>query len=251
MTNGLPTSNCCSIATIGQGNILRRFSSASKQHMTPHMASTRDKCFRFLNQEAESPTNWGLLQRSTDLEKTLEIAYYTGRSDDDIVTTRGRLRFPDVEPEVVLELIMNLQKRPEWDSQMSAGKVHVKYNEGNADLAYLAYSGAVMVLPRDLCILRAWEVKPGDRCILVAQSVVDDVIPERRGYVRAELKECGYLMKRVVDSGNLCTEVTYISSIDMKGTIPVSFINIMLKQQPKTLIAMRDLLKKRQDQKKI
>jgi len=282
LSKGLPSSNCRSIATsvnipgenyffsqgfglgsrisspsssfygrvsIEQRNILRRFSSARKQLLPQHMADIRGRCLRFLDQEAHSETKWGLLQRSTDLEKTLEIAYYTGHTNEDIITTRGRLRFPDVEPEEVLDLIMNLHKRPEWDSQMSAGQVHVQYDETDADLAYLTYRGAPpMVLPRDLCLLRAWYVKPGDWCILVAHSVVDDSIPEKPGFIRAELKECGYVMKRVSDSGHLCTEVTYISSTDLKGLIPVSFANIILKQQPGTLIAMRDLLKKRQEQ---
>ena len=70
-----------------------------------------------------------------------------------------------------------------------------------------------------------------------------EAVPVVKGTVRASLMECGYLMRQGKDEdGTLYTDVTYINSLDFKGQIPPSFINVILMQQPATLVEMRKLI---------
>ncbi|CAD7923321.1 unnamed protein product [Amoebophrya sp. A120] len=266
--------------------------------LSPEFAAVRQGCLDFLEKQAESYDDWMVLQSGEKQTSStssssgakplnnrisaekLEIARYVGKKyvGDDIIAVRGRLVFPETEPAEILGLIVDLERRKLWDSQMEYGRVHVQY-EGAAggddgkdeqsttvahndavlntrastrtstqaagcDLAHLAYKGALFVQPRDLCLLRAWH--PTDfGCVLVAQSVADEAIPEKPGVVRAELRECGYWLKA---DGRGNTEATYISSLDFKGNIPATFTNVILRQQPGTLLEMRNILRKRKGQ---
>merc|ERR1712086_1179801 len=156
---------------------------------------------------------------STDFEQDslrLESSKYKPYMDanPDIICVRGRLRFPGVMPRQVLELILNLESRTQWDSQMESGE--------KKDESHLA---------------------------LYAQSIPHEAVPvdDSGSYVRAELHQCGYLAQLCEDTSgkfypSFYTDVTYISSLDFKGSIPATFTNVILRQQPATLLDMRRLL---------
>lgn len=226
-------------------------------------ADVKNKCIAFLMKHVDNydSEEWRILQSNNEDFENLEIAQYEKPSKGGVVTVRGRLFFPGILPKQILKMVVELQERPRWDSQMQSGEVFVRYHgfdqdekcpdgeikksaEYFADIAYLAYKGAPMVSQRDLCLLRVWQFEDdGESCVLVSESVQHEKVPCKSGFVRAELRECGYQMKRCVgkDEKEGCL-VTYISSLDFKGSFPSSFTNVIMRQQPKSLEAMRKLL---------
>ena len=229
-----------------------------------------DKCHAFVHAEKDNQSgNWELMNGSTDFEQDslrLESSKYKPCMDanPDIICVRGRLRFPGVLPRQVVELILNLENRTQWDSQMESGEKRVSYDvssrEGHRegmltmDVAALKYKGQrPFVSARDLCLLRVTEDlsenKDESHLALYAQSIPHDAVPVdgSGSYVRAELHQCGYLAQLCEDSSgkfypSFYTDVTYISSSDFKGSIPSTFTNVILRQQPATLLDMRKLL---------
>jgi hypothetical protein len=214
----------------------------------------RERCKKFLfDNLASDAKGWTIKQATSPGAITLEIAEYEKR-EGGILTARGKLKFPDATPLQVLDLIVNLDSRPKWDSQMKTGQVHCgfdtweeKGHECSADIAHLVYKGIWPVSERDLCLLRSWSAaKDGSSCWLISESVEDEAVPVGCGCgagetppVRAALRECGYFMEKMEGGG---CEVTYISSLDFGGSLPVWFVNLLLLQQPRTLDTMRDLL---------
>jgi len=228
--------------------------------------ATYEMCKAFLLGEGLSSTNWEIRSGNFDAEPTkLESAKYKlPRENPNIHCVRGRLRFPNVRPQQVLELIVNVQNRPAWDSQLEVGEVKMTYGLSDKsatmqnvhiDIASLKYKGQPpLVSARDLCIIRFSEdissmdgnADEKNHCLtLFAQSIEHPSVPVDPNYVRAQLYECGYMMKLGEEAdGKFYTDVTYVSSLDFKGHFPASFTNIILSQQPATLVAMRSLLAK-------
>jgi len=225
-------------------------------------------CRKFVDDEKDNSSgHWELMHRSAAFEEdplSLESCKYKPymEANPDIICVRGRLRFPGVMPRQVIDLIVNLDTRREWDSQMESGDRRVSYDVGSenregiltADIASLRYKGQQpFVAPRDLCLARFTEDLSPERdethLALYAKSVVHDAVPEDASgtHVRAELHECGYIMQLREDTSgtffpSYFTDVTYISSLDFKGNIPSTFTNIILRQQPATLLEMLKLL---------
>lgn len=169
-------------------------------------------------------------------------------TDADFVTVRGRMVMEGITPRQVLDLIINCEGRTEWDDMLQEGKFAKHFGKlktctlppCSADIIRLIYKGMYPVSGRDLCLLRAWGQDDDGKCWLVAESCEDDAVPVDNKYVRAELRECGYMMTPV--SGGC--EVVYISQTNFNGWIPSFMNNVLTKQQPQSLLAMYRVLTK-------
>lgn len=168
-------------------------------------------------------------------------------TDAEFVTVRGTMEFPGVSADQVVELIRNCEDRTDWDDMLQEGTFAHDYGcvrsallpECNADVIRLKYKGMMGVSGRDLCLLRAWGKDDDGKSWLVAESCEHDSVPPDDDYVRAELRECGYMM---VPTPGGC-RVVYISQTNFKGWIPTFMQNVMMSQQPKSLRAMYETLK--------
>lgn len=250
------------------------------------LQQVRNSCLDFLYSEAHGNENWEILRGGAACPGVfqLQVARFKGKRWDDsnIVCMRGKLRFHESSPQEILDLIVKLDERPNWDQMMESGEVRKVYSSSSrnssssansidgdtgCDIAHLQYRGVPccstviaehlahrgvphIVDKRDLCLFRWWatehatQARPMRRVVLVAQSVEHGAIPEVSGSVRADLMECGYLMEEGKAGTGTFTDVTYINSLDFKGSIPASFTNIVLMQQPETLEAMVEILQK-------
>jgi len=192
----------------------------------------------------EEKARWKLTSLSDGLE-----AAHLQNADAEFVTVRGKMKFPGIKPAQVLRLIHDCVNRTEWDDMLQEGtfiRQHgavqtVMLPECSSDVIRLIYKGMLSVSGRDLCLLRAWGEDADGACWLVAESCVDEDVPEEEKYVRAELRECGYMMIPIDDG----CEVVYISQTNFKGWIPSYVQNVMMSQQPESLRKMYSVLKKR------
>lgn len=219
---------------------------------TPEKAESIARCLDFLRCEyaiepsTEANARWYLNGNSGGVESSI---FSNNDTDAEFVTVRGRMRMEGVEPQQVLDLIVDCEGRTEWDEMLSKGSFADKYGQlktamlppCSADIIRLIYKGIPPVSSRDLCLLRAWGRDDDGSCWLVAESCEDPSVPVDSNCVRAELRECGYMITPVK---NGC-EVSYISQTNFKGWIPTMVQNILTKQQPQSLLKMYSVLTKR------
>lgn len=184
---------------------------------------------------------WKVTGNSSGVESSV-----LNNTDADFVTVRGRVRMEGISPQQVLDLIINCEGRTEWDDMLQQGIFAKKFGQlksallppCSADIIRLIYKGMYPVAGRDLCLLRAWGEDDDGKCWLVAESCVDDAVPPDAQYVRAELRECGYMITPV-EGG---CEVAYISQTNFNGWIPAFMNNVLTTQQPQSLLAMYQVL---------
>jgi len=170
-------------------------------------------------------------------------------TDADFVTVRGRYVMEGVKPKEVMELIINCVNRTEWDDALKQGMFAKDYGKlttstlppCSADIIRLIYKGVYPVSSRDLCLLRAWGEDDDGKCWLVAESCEDASVPLDSNCVRAELRECGYMMTPTASG----CEVVYISQTNFNGYIPIWMQNTLTKQQPTSLLAMEGVLNRK------
>mmetsp|Transcript_24146 Transcript_24146/g.59548 ORF Transcript_24146/g.59548 Transcript_24146/m.59548 type:complete len:271 (-) Transcript_24146:460-1272(-) len=145
--------------------------------------------------------------------------------------------FIKATPQEVLRMIWDASKRPMWDDMCDFGSI-VKSFSANSDVIYLSYQGKLGVCARDLCLLRAWREYDDGTCVLVSHSIDDEDVPKVAGKVRAELRDCAYVVKPR-EGG--CV-LSYVIQLDMKGYVPLFFTNLINTQHPLIISAMRNLL---------
>eukprot|EP00928_Gymnodinium_smaydae_P010472 TRINITY_DN13955_c0_g1_i1.p1 TRINITY_DN13955_c0_g1~~TRINITY_DN13955_c0_g1_i1.p1 ORF type:complete len:231 (-),score=31.04 TRINITY_DN13955_c0_g1_i1:208-900(-) len=220
--------------------------------LAPDYCESIARSLEFLRSEYAAPaksnsdSRW--LLSSLSAEDGLETATLQ-QADADFITVRGRMRFPGIKPAQVQRLVHDCVNRTAWDDMLEEGKFAREYGavrtaclpECQADVIRLVYKGLMGVSSRDLCLLRAWGQDDDGKCWLVAESCVDDVVPEDANCVRAELRECGYMFEPSDDG---CI-VTYISQTNFNGWIPSFMQNVMMMQQPESLRKMYQVLVER------
>eukprot|EP00927_Polykrikos_kofoidii_P028720 TRINITY_DN2499_c0_g1_i2.p1 TRINITY_DN2499_c0_g1~~TRINITY_DN2499_c0_g1_i2.p1 ORF type:complete len:231 (+),score=43.78 TRINITY_DN2499_c0_g1_i2:60-752(+) len=194
----------------------------------------------------ETDARWQL--SSVSEKDGLETAILQN-TDAQFTTVRGRMLFPGIKPAQVLRLIHDCVHRTAWDEMLQEGTFVLEYGalntamlpECHADIIRLIYKGMMGVSGRDLCLLRAWGEDEDGKCWLVAESTENDAVPVDDKYVRAELRECGYMM---IPTSDGC-EVVYISQTNFNGWIPSFMQKIIQKQQPESLRKMNDVIQQR------
>lgn len=193
---------------------------------------------------------WLLTSLSDGLETSL-----LQHTDSEFTTVRGRMQFSGIQPLEVIRLVTDCEHRTEWDDMLEKGRFALSYGtlntvllpECEADIIRLRYKGMMGVSSRDLCLLRAWGQDEDGKCWLVAESCENSAVPVGEGCVRAELRECGYMVVPTSEG----SEVSYISQTNFNGWIPSWMQNIMMSQQPKSLCKMYEVLQKRKQTKSL
>uniref|UniRef100_A0A6U4ZSU2 START domain-containing protein n=1 Tax=Hemiselmis andersenii TaxID=464988 RepID=A0A6U4ZSU2_HEMAN len=188
------------------------------------------RIFSFLEEQCEEEGDW----RVTTHAKGVNVQSRHVAAPVKLVKGQGFIR---ASPAEVLEMIRNASKRPEWDSMCDYGSI-VKTFGPNSDLIYLSYQGKLGVCARDLSLVRAWKEYDDGTVMLVAHSVEDKDVPKVAGKVRAELRDCGYVIRPCGEGSMLC----YVIQLDMKGYVPLFFTNLIQTQHPLIISIMRRLL---------
>jgi len=147
---------------------------------------------------------------------------------------QGFIRAP---PQEVLNMLIAVERRPDWDDLCDYASRVKKLGE-NSDIVYLSYQGKLGVCARDLCLLRAWQMCPDGSTVLVADSVDCDDVPRVAGKVRAECHDCAYMVTPVEDG---CI-FSYVIQLDMKGYVPLFFSNLIQTQHPLIISMLRRYL---------
>jgi len=188
------------------------------------------RIFDFLEEQCDEDGDW----RVTTHAKGVNVQARHVAAPVKLVKGQGFIR---ASPTEVLEMIRNASKRPEWDSMCDYGSI-VKTYGPNSDLIYLSYQGKLGVCARDLSLVRAWKEYDDGTVVLVAHSVDDKDVPKVAGKVRAELRDCGYVIRPCGEGSMLM----YVIQLDMKGYVPLFFTNLIQTQHPLILSVMRRLL---------
>ena len=112
----------------------------------------------------------------------------------------------------------------------------------NMSLVHQMYKGKMMTTPRDFCVIEQTTFNKDGSILKVLTSVNDSRVPQHKDFVRAIYSIAGWLFKPTGDGKTLAT---YVSLMDMAGSIPSFIQNMAAKGQAKVVKMFGDGYAKR------
>lgn len=156
-------------------------------------------------------------------------------------------------PDFILRVLMDPQHSTVLDDMLKDVNV-VKKVTDSIQLLHLMYKGVFPTSPRDFAVCNVVGRMDANTRVHAACSIVDELIPEVKGYVRGNVIAGGYCIKDVPGDPQ-SAEVIYITQVDLKGNVPAFVINKLVESQPQCInelnkIVIREFAKRNTDQLK-
>lgn len=150
----------------------------------------------------------------------------------------------DIESAKVAKFLKLVEKRKDWDSNVSECKKICDITE-NIAVYYTLYKRFLMMAPRDTLIVGQQICK--DKGIVdVSTSIVSSIVPESSNVVRASVSLAGYYIQPITkdEDGNI-TQVISVSEANFGQSLAGSMVkNMSISLTPKFVRTMIDGMKK-------
>ena len=140
--------------------------------------------------------------------------------------------------ETILTFTQDYGQKRRWDDQFEEGRIVEAFSD-NSGVAYERYKGMWPVSGRDFC-LGTWTMRDEEKIVDLAFSITHPAVPEVSGVVRAEMEVGGFIYRKLSPT---TTRVCYLVYLDLKGSLPVSLVNMLQKQQTQVPAQIRDCLR--------
>lgn len=116
----------------------------------------------------------------TSLPDSLNIQIRTKKMEGTAISSvmgRGRV---DAPARAILDCIMNLKDKKQWDTMFAEGRVVETYDDQTC-IIYQAYDPVWPTSARDFCSLQYWAKQPDGSLVLASAESPHDQAPERQG----------------------------------------------------------------------
>lgn len=155
---------------------------------------------------------------SHNKSNAIQIVYRQGTVQG-ITLLRVGLVLP-AAPKDVMETLLDLKKRNQWDIKFSHGSV-LKRVDDHIDVTHEVYdSFGSMYKKRDLVLLRSKTVQEDGTCIITEQSIPPDDIEESQYYSHASIKPSGFVLSpHALDTASSGTLLIRIAQLDPEAVL--------------------------------
>lgn len=169
-------------------------------------------------------------------------------------------------PETTFNCISDLDMYAMWDGFGNEQQVIAEYSLGEDGLVrilYIRFNGIFPVASRDICVCtikrrisarnhpkvpfksssqhvgRSGDDSNGEAFLLAAFSIDHPSCPPSPGFVRADVRSSGFIIRPLVNSS--CSSVTYIIQFNAKGWLPTALSSMVSEYQPLRIAKIRDI----------
>uniref|UniRef100_A0A8D8X090 START domain-containing protein 10 n=1 Tax=Cacopsylla melanoneura TaxID=428564 RepID=A0A8D8X090_9HEMI len=181
-----------------------------------------DEDFANLKKLVDDHDGWDLEYNKNDMQlytRRLETEATNGKTDNSFKQLKVTAIFPDVEADIVYDVLHDPEYRKVWDTHM-IDSVDIGNLNPNNDVGYYAMSCPTPMVNRDFVIQRSW-LDLGKEKLILNHSVNHVDYPPRKGFVRAT----SYLTGFIVRTHNLGSWLGYVSWCDPQGNLPPWLVN--------------------------
>lgn len=128
--------------------------------------------------------------------------------------------FSDVSADIVYDVIHDPDYRKAWDTHMISGE-EICYINPNNDIGYYSARSPTPLRNRDFVTQRSWLENNGEYLIM-NHSVNHAAAPLYKKFIRGISHVTGYY---ILNQGDNCCEITYLTQCDLRGKIPSWAVN--------------------------
>lgn len=148
-----------------------------------------------------------------------------------VVKGTGVLKF---STDRILSLLKDLGRKTEYDEMFESGNV-VQTISSDMEIVYQRFKKQFPASGRDFCILQRRVNLPNGQVIAAATSTTHPNCPPVKGLVRATLHMGAFVLE---PAGDNATKITYLTYVDLGGSVPGSIANMVQKKQPLVIEAL-------------
>ena len=148
----------------------------------------------------------------------------------------GKINCP---PEFLIRILMDTTYSKQLDDLLDKMTL-MKEVDDHVQLMYLKYKAFWPTTARDFCVLSVFGQFDKSTFVHAASSVVDPRVPEEKGYVRGEVLSGGYVIQACPGQPGL-SRVTYVTQVDLKGSVPAFVVNKVCESQPQCVNHFRHI----------
>jgi len=193
------------------------------------------KCDQFI--ELMNQEDWK--ETLNDRKNKLMIWTRPGQNGNNSVKCRGPVNFP---PEIIFKVIGDSKYRKTYDKNYDSGHFLMKVG-AQTYIFYQKTAKIMIVSARDFIVLLTMnQLEDGSLLLVVASVDKNEMMPETKGVVRGFLEIGGWLLKPIEDGTK--TECTYLTEVDLKGSIPSSVTNMANKMMGEQIPKLNEACKK-------
>jgi len=156
-------------------------------------------------------------------------------ADSPIMLLRTIAHIQNIPPEIVYETIANQEVRRSWDKVLSNFEIIEDDPDQGVSILYYMIKTPIGMSNRDFLQQRKVRKnfpRPG-MITMHFKSVTHPKCPEKSKIIRGETIISGYIIEPEGING---TKLISLSQNDLKGTMPLSFINMAAGKAPKQWI---------------
>ena len=172
--------------------------------------------------------------------------------DSSLNCNKGECHFTG-DKDTIRSVFSNLEKRPKWDTMLA--KMEIVEDLGTKDgvshsIGYALYkSPSMFVSNRDFVYVDEEATEADGSFYFTTKSVTHPKAPETKGNVRGNIEIAGYYLKPT-NAEQTEWDCTYITVLDLCGSIPSAIVRSVNKDQPSHLGLLRDEIAKEYKNKK-
>jgi hypothetical protein len=198
---------------------------------------TAERNFDTLLQEYENEEGWNLSKEENDVR-----VEWKALPQDEIYCCRGA-GIIRATAEVIRLHLVQIDLRQFWDPMFEGGHYKLEVCE-NIRVVYYSFKAPWPVTSRDFYVVAGEKITDDGIVISAVNSVKRADCPERQGYVRAELKTSGFVIKPLDndDDGTPRCMVTYVVQCKPMGWIPNMIVNTVNIEQGMVIHAIRNAI---------
>lgn len=142
-------------------------------------------------------------------------------------------------PEFVYRIVRNVENNTKLDDMLKETRVIDRITDTTV-LVHLIFKAVWPSSPRDFTLISTAGRYDDTTLIESGVSVVDPRLPDEKGYVRGNILCGGYVIKECPGKSDQ-SEVTYVSQVELKGSIPTFAANKVSESQPQCVSRLRAL----------
>jgi hypothetical protein len=176
--------------------------------------------------DMESPAGWNLKKKEDGVEIFLKST--PGSSNLSFKAIVEIPLGPQGLPYVINE-ILAVEKRPEWDAMCTEAKVLESYTPYYRVTYVRMASPAAIIAPRDLCLLGRIRFEDDGGVMMLVESINHPDTPAPSGHVRARMVRGGYIFRYTKDKS--AVQAMFVGCVDPCGWLPTWIANLVAWKQ--------------------
>ena len=197
-----------------------------------------EECARHLVEAAKATEQDGWILMGTS-KNVISMKKPPSRGGSGVSCAKGST-YVNVPPDFILRLLMDGSYACELDDLLK--DIEEIYTVTDSiHLLHLHYKPVWPTTARDFAVLDVAGRVDENISVHAAVSITDPRIPEERGYVRGEVVSGGgYVIQSCPGHPNR-SYITYITQVDLKGSVPMFVVNKVIESQPLCASQLRQI----------